>query len=32
MREINEITGGIVDAAIKIHKEFGPGIWKSGCC
>ena len=29
MREINEITGGIVDAAIKIHKEFGPGLLES---
>jgi GxxExxY protein len=27
--EINEITGEIVDASIKIHKELGPGLLES---
>lgn len=26
MREINEITGQIVDAAYRIHNELGPGL------
>jgi len=27
--EINEITGEIIDAAIKIHKRIGPGLLES---
>jgi GxxExxY protein len=27
--EINEITGEIIDASIKIHKELGPGLLES---
>jgi len=27
--EINEITGQIVDAAIKVHKALGPGLLES---
>ncbi len=27
--EINEITGEVVDASIKIHKELGPGLLES---
>lgn len=27
--EINEITGGIIDASIKIHKQLGPGLLES---
>ncbi len=27
--EINEITGEIVDASVKIHKELGPGLLES---
>ena len=27
--EINEITGQIIDAAIKIHRELGPGLFES---
>ena len=26
MKDVNDITGSIIDAAIKIHKEFGPGL------
>lgn len=26
---INEITGAVVDAAIKVHREFGPGLLES---
>jgi GxxExxY protein len=29
MREINEITGEIIDAAIKIHSKLGPGLFES---
>jgi GxxExxY protein len=29
MHELDEITGGIVDAAIRIHKTFGPGLLES---
>ena len=29
MKELDEITGTIVDAAIKIHREFGPGLLES---
>ena len=27
--EVNEITGLILDSCIKIHKEFGPGLFES---
>ncbi len=27
--DINEITGQIVDASIKVHKELGPGLLES---
>jgi len=27
--EINEITGQIIDSAIKVHKKLGPGLLKS---
>ncbi len=27
--EINEITGEIIDASIKIHKILGPGLLES---
>jgi iron complex transport system substrate-binding protein len=29
MREINEITGEIVDAAYQLHSHFGPGLMES---
>jgi GxxExxY protein len=29
MREINEITGEIVDAAYKLHSRLGPGLMES---
>ncbi len=29
MRELDDITGEIIDAAIKIHKELGPGLLES---
>ena len=29
MAEINEITGDILDASVKIHKMFGPGMLES---
>ena len=29
MRDINEITGIIIDAAIGIHRELGPGLLES---
>jgi iron complex transport system substrate-binding protein len=29
MKELDEITGDIVDAALKIHKELGPGLLES---
>lgn len=29
MRELDEITGGIIDAALKIHKSLGPGLLES---
>ena len=29
MRGIDEITGIVVDAAIKVHREFGPGLLES---
>ena len=28
-RQMNEITGAIVDAAIKVHKALGPGLLES---
>ncbi len=27
MHELDDITGAIVDSALKIHKELGPGYW-----
>jgi GxxExxY protein len=27
--EINDITGQIIDAAIRIHRELGPGLFES---
>lgn len=29
MKSLDEITGMVVDAAIKIHREFGPGLLES---
>lgn len=29
MRELDDITGAVVDAAVKIHKELGPGLLES---
>jgi len=29
MRELDEITGAIVDLAIQIHRKFGPGLLES---
>ena len=29
MKELDDITGAVVDAAIKIHKELGPGLLES---
>jgi iron complex transport system substrate-binding protein len=29
MREVNDITGKIVDAAVRIHSELGPGLLES---
>jgi iron complex transport system substrate-binding protein len=29
MREIDEVTGIIVDAAVKVHQTLGPGLLKS---
>ena len=29
MKDLTEITGIVVDAAIKIHREFGPGLLES---
>ncbi|MBI3817225.1 MAG: GxxExxY protein [Planctomycetes bacterium] len=29
MKELDDITGIIVDAAVKIHKELGPGLLES---
>ena len=29
MKDLKEITGIVVDAAIKIHREFGPGLLES---
>lgn len=29
MRELDDITGNIIDAAMKIHRELGPGLLES---
>lgn len=29
MRQLNEITGAIVDTSLKIHRELGPGLLES---
>ena len=29
MSELDDITGAIVDSAVKIHKELGPGLLES---
>ena len=29
MKELDEITGAIVDASVKIHRELGPGLLES---
>jgi iron complex transport system substrate-binding protein len=29
MRELDDITGGIVDASIRIHRDLGPGLLES---
>lgn len=29
MHELDDITGAVVDAAVKIHKELGPGLLES---
>lgn len=29
MKEIDELTGEVVDAAIRIHRELGPGLLES---
>jgi iron complex transport system substrate-binding protein len=29
MRELDDITGAIVDAAIQIHRDLGPGLLES---
>ncbi|HEV8597863.1 MAG TPA: GxxExxY protein [Gemmatimonadales bacterium] len=29
MRELDEITGGIVDASLRIHRDLGPGLLES---
>src|SRR5439155_17165893 len=29
MKELDDITGAIIDAAIKIHKDLGPGLLES---
>ena len=29
MRDLDDITGGVVDAAMRIHKELGPGLLES---
>jgi len=30
-RPINDVTGEIIDAAMKVHKQFGPGLLESVC-
>jgi len=35
MHELDDITGAIVDSAVRIHKELGPGLLESftrWCC
>ncbi len=32
MRELDDITGGIIEAAIKIHQTLGPGLLESVYC
>ena len=27
--EVNQVTGAVVDAAIQIHRELGPGLFES---
>jgi iron complex transport system substrate-binding protein len=29
LRELDDITGGIVDAAVRIHRDLGPGLLES---
>lgn len=29
MRDIDEVTGLIIDAAVKLHKRLGPGLLES---
>ena len=29
MKELDDITGSIVDSAVKIHMELGPGLLES---
>lgn len=29
MRELDDITGGIVDTALRIHRDLGPGMLES---
>ncbi|MFM8396159.1 MAG: GxxExxY protein [Acidobacteriota bacterium] len=29
MRQLDEITGAIVDTSLKIHRELGPGLLES---
>ena len=29
MRDIDEVTGAIVDAAVRIHRDLGPGLFES---
>jgi iron complex transport system substrate-binding protein len=31
MRDLDQMTGAIVDAALKIHRELGPGLLESVC-
>ena len=29
MKDLDEITGAIVDSALKIHRDLGPGLLES---